>query len=221
MKKTVIIGSTGLVGKNLVDLLTDDKDYTNIYTIARSKPEHLSKEVIHIPFNSGNYELPATCDTAFCCLGTTMKKAGSKDAFKKVDLEMVVTFARKAKAAGVTRFAVVSSIGANPQSSNFYLKTKGEMEEQLKKVGFDRLVIVRPSLLLGKRNEKRLGEDLGKFFYSLFKFAFVGRLQKYKGIAAEEVAKAMIVLVENGMGTVIAESDALHGLSVAFDERSN
>jgi uncharacterized protein YbjT (DUF2867 family) len=142
-----------------------------------------------------------------------MKKAGSKQAFLKVDLDMVVDFATKAKAAGINRFAVVSSIGADTKSKNFYLNTKGKVEEQLKEVGFERLVIVRPSLLLGKRNEKRFGEDMGRVLYSVFKFLFIGPLKKYRGIQASDVAKAMVVLAEHGLGTAIVESNILQQLS--------
>lgn len=209
MKTAIIIGSTGLVGHQLLGLLSYSDRYTTIFSISRTKPDDLPDNVIHIPFNSGDYVVPAPCDAAFCCLGTTMKKAGSKEAFLKVDLEMVSQFAKKVIEAGARRFAVVSSIGANPDSSGFYLKTKGQMEEQLKKNSFERLVIVRPSLLLGKRNEQRFGEDIGKMLFSLFRFVFVGSLRKYRGISAEDVAKAMMVLAEEGVGTTVAESDML------------
>ncbi|HCY00506.1 MAG TPA: hypothetical protein DG754_10235, partial [Bacteroidales bacterium] len=165
-----------------------------------------------------HYTFPANIDTAYCCLGTTIKKAGSKEAFLEVDLELVVDFANKAKEAGVKRFAVVSSIGANAKSKNFYLNTKGKVEEQLKAIGFKRLVIVQPSLLLGKRNEKRFGEDMGKVLYSVFKFIFIGPLKKYRGIQALDVAKAMIVLAEQGMGTITVESNVLQDFSKKYQE---
>lgn len=209
MKTTAIIGATGLVGGQLIRILSSNSSISTIYCISRQKPDNLPDKASHIPLNSLNYSVPDATQIAFCCLGTTMKKAGSKEAFLKVDLEMVVDFARKAKEAGVTRFAVVSSIGANPKSANFYLRTKGQMEEQLKAIGFDRLVIVRPSLLLGNRNEKRFGEDFGKVLYRVLKYAFIGPLKKYRGVEADDVAKAMIVLVSKGQGTVIAESNVL------------
>lgn len=209
MAKAAIIGATGLVGSNLLGLLIGNNKYEETSIITRTVPNDLPKKVKHIPLNKGNYTFPANVDTAFCCLGTTIKKAGSKEAFLKVDLELVIDFAKKAKEAGVKQFAVVSSIGANAKSKNFYLNTKGKVEEQLKSIGFERLVIVQPSLLLGKRNEKRFGEDVGKALYSVFKFIFNGPLRKYRGIQAYDVAKAMIVLVEQGSGTITAESNAL------------
>ncbi|MDD3891284.1 MAG: NAD(P)H-binding protein, partial [Bacteroidales bacterium] len=176
MIKAAIIGATGLVGSNLLDLLINNDEHEKISIITRTVPKGLSQKVEHIPLNEGHYTFPANIDTAYCCLGTTIKKAGSKEAFLEVDLELVVDFANKAKEAGVKRFAVVSSIGANAKSKNFYLNTKGKVEEQLKAIGFKRLVIVQPSLLLGKRNEKRFGEDMGKVLYSVFKFIFIGPL---------------------------------------------
>ncbi|MBE0639805.1 MAG: oxidoreductase [Bacteroidales bacterium] len=220
MKTAIIIGSTGLVGSRLLNILAQDKRYSAVYSISRNKPHDLPEKATHIPFEGGNYDIPHTCDVAFCCLGTTMKKAGSKEAFLTVDFGMVVDFARKAKVTGINHLAVVSSIGANAGSSNFYLGTKGRVEEQLKQVGFERLVIVRPSLLLGKRSEKRFGEDMGKVFYSLFKFVLVGPLRKYRGIDAGDVAKAMIVLADKGEGTVVAESNELVVLSGQYNDES-
>ncbi len=209
MRTSIIIGSTGLIGSKLHEILRNNPSHEKVYLVARSKPTNVDEKSIHLPFDNGNYSIPSDVDTAFCCLGTTMKKAGSKEAFLKVDLDMVLDFAKKAKETGIKRLAVVSSIGANPTSSNFYLRTKGQAEEELKKIGFERLVIVRPSLLLGKRDEKRIAEDIGKVLYYMFRFLFIGPLRKYRGILDEDVAKAMIVLVEQGEGTLIAESSAL------------
>jgi uncharacterized protein YbjT (DUF2867 family) len=216
MKTAIVIGSTGLVGSALVELLSQNKGYSTIYSISRNKPPNLPEKVTHIPFNSGNYAIPPDCDVAFCALGTTRKKAGSKEAFLKVDLDMVLAFATKSIDAGVTRIAVVSSIGADSDASNFYLKTKGQAEEELKSIGFERLVIVRPSLLLGKRSERRFGEDVGKALDAVLKFILVGRLRKYRGIQATDVAKAMIRLAETGNGTSIIESDKLFGIARSY-----
>lgn len=216
MKTSIIIGATGLIGSKLHEILGNKADQDKIYLVSRNIPNIMKDKSVHISFENGDYSIPPDVNYAFCCLGTTMKKAGSKEAFLKVDLDMVLNFAKKAKEAGINRFAIVSSIGANPKSNNFYLRTKGQAEEELKKLGFERLVIVRPSLLLGKRNEKRLGEDIGKLLYKLFKFVFIGSLKKYKGIMDEDVAKAMVALVEQGQGTIIAESNALQVFSKEF-----
>jgi uncharacterized protein YbjT (DUF2867 family) len=218
MKTAIIIGATGLVGNQLFELLNANPDFDRIQIISRSIPKNLSVKSDHIHMNNGNYTIPEKVDMAFCCLGTTMKKAGSKEAFRAVDLHMVISFAKKVKEAGVKRLAVVSSIGANPNSSNFYLKTKGQAEEELKKLGFERLVIVRPSLLLGNRKENRFGEDIGKVMYSIFRFIFAGPLRKYRGIDAIEVAKAMIALAGKGEGSLTVESSSLILFSKQYDE---
>ena len=203
MKTSIIIGSTGLIGSNLHEILSNNSEHSKAYLVSRSVPSNLNDKSTHIPFENGDYSIPPNVKYAYCCLGTTMKKAGSKEAFLKVDLDMVVDFATKAKAAGINRFAVVSSIGASAKSKNFYLNTKGRVEEQLKEIGFERLVILRPSLLLGKRNEKRFGEDMGRVLYSVFKFLFIGPLKKYRGIQASDVAKAMIALTDQESGIEI------------------
>jgi len=209
MQNIAIIGATGLVGSKLLEQIVTHKSNSKVFVVSRNQPANLPDNVEHIALNQGDYSFSDEISTAFCCLGTTMKKAGSKEAFRKVDFDMVTEFAQKAKKYGVKSFAVVSSIGANAKSRNFYLRTKGEVEDELKKVGFERLIIVRPSLLLGKRNEKRFGEDIGKVLYKVLSFLFIGPLKKYKGINAEDVAKAMLILSEQGKGTVIAESNAL------------
>lgn len=213
MKKAIIIGATGLVGNKLLELLSNDDHYELVFSISRNLPDNLPANAAHIPFDNADYEIPDGCDEAYCCLGTTMKKAGSKEAFLKVDLEMVVAFANKAKKAGIRHMAVVSSIGANPKTSNFYLKTKGQMEEKLKTMGFSRLVIVRPSLLLGKRNETRPAEDFGKVIFSVLGFLMAGPLKKYRGIQAHDVAKAMVALLEKDSGVEVVESDKLKHIS--------
>ena len=209
MQNIAIIGATGLVGSKLLEQIVKHKSNSKVFVVSRNQPANLPDNIEHIPLNQGDYSFPDEISTAFCCLGTTMKKAGSKEAFRKVDFDMVTEFAQRAKDCGAKSFAIVCSIGANAKSRNFYLRTKGQVEDELKKFGFERLIIARPSLLLGKRNEKRFGEDIGKVLYKVFSFVFIGPLKKYKGINAEDVAKAMLVLSKQGKGTVIAESNAL------------
>lgn len=209
MRTAAIFGTTGLIGNHLVKLLSSHKEYQKIYSYARRKPETLLEKVEHIDFSLDSLKICNDVDDVFVCLGTTMKKAGSKEAFRKVDYEMVVEIAKQSKSVQVKRFIVVSSIGADPSTGNFYLKTKGQMEEEIKKLNFEYCGIVRPSLLLGKRNEFRFGEKVGIFLYKIFSFIFVGPLKKYKGINAEDVAKSMIMLAQNGKGIITVESNIL------------
>jgi uncharacterized protein YbjT (DUF2867 family) len=151
---------------------------------------------------------------AFCALGTTIATAGSKEAFYQVDHDLVLAFAKNAKAAGASTFVLVSSVGAEARSSNFYLKVKGEIEKDLESIGFNSLIILRPSMLMGERKEFRLGELIGKGAMTLFNPLMFGSLSKYKGIQGKTVAKAMLRLgKENLKGVHVLEGDALHAFS--------
>ena len=146
-------------------------------------------------------------DDLFCCLGTTIKTAGSKDAFRKVDLDYVVNVAKVAKENGINHFAVVSSMGADKQSNIFYNKTKGEMEEAIKSIGFDSTYVIRPSLLLGNRKEFRVGELIVKFFMISLSFLIP---KKYRAIYDVQVALAMIHFMnQTERGFFVKENDEL------------
>jgi uncharacterized protein YbjT (DUF2867 family) len=205
-----IFGSTGLVGQQIVEQLSGRQEFNGFVAFGRRRPDWLPANVEFKNFSPSDVQLNGETTHAFCALGTTMKKAGSKKAFLDVDLHSVVSAAEAAKSAGAKCFAVVSSIGANPKSGNFYLRTKGEMEEALKALNFEKLIIARPSLLLGNRTEKRFGERVGIILYKVFRFMFVGSLRKYKGIEASDVARAMIKLALNDQkGVIVVESDKL------------
>jgi uncharacterized protein YbjT (DUF2867 family) len=135
-------------------------------------------------------------------MGTTIKVAGSQDAFMKVDYTYVLNFAQLAKRNGIDKFIVVSSLGADKNSANFYLKVKGDVENDLTRLKFKNLIIVRPSMLLGDRKEFRLGELIGKKIMKGLAFLFVGKLKKYKAIEASTVAKAMLMLSKNELSDV-------------------
>jgi uncharacterized protein YbjT (DUF2867 family) len=137
-------------------------------------------------------------EAALCCLGTTIRQAGSQQAFRAVDLDAVLIFARAARAANARRFVVISSVGANPESKNFYLRTKGEMEQQLEALGFESLDILQPSMLLGWRREMRPLELLGCALMPLVNPLLGGRYAVYRGISATTVAKAMLGAVRSG-----------------------
>ena len=133
-----------------------------------------------------------TADAALCCLGTTLRKAGSRERFRAVDVDCVVTFARAARAANARRFIVISSVGANPGSRNFYLRTKGEMEQALEGIGFESLDILQPSALLGWRRNVRPLELAATGLMPLVNPLLVGRYLPYRGIAARTVGQAML-----------------------------
>ena len=153
-------------------------------------------------------------DDVFCALGTTIAKAGSQAAFRKVDYEIPLQIAELALHNGATQFILVSSLGADATSSFFYSKVKGELETALQKMKFDSLLIFRPSILLGDRNEQRLGEEVGKFFAEKLTFLFAGPLKKYKGTPANLLAKTMVnVAQEKGKGVRIIENVEIFEIS--------
>ncbi|WNG49780.1 oxidoreductase [Archangium minus] len=159
-RTAVVTGASGLVGGFLLGALLEDERYREVHSLGRRPlPKQHPKLVQHtVDFaRLADEALPATQD-AFCCLGTTIKKAGSQEAFRAVDHDAVLAFAKAAKRAGAQRFLVVTALGSNPRSRVFYNRVKGEVEEALKTVGFESLVILQPSLLLGERAERRPGE---------------------------------------------------------------
>jgi uncharacterized protein YbjT (DUF2867 family) len=189
---SLIIGSTGLIGNKLLYELA--KKDTEIIAITRRPINNLPENVslLNIDFDDflQNGVLPS-CNHIYICLGTTIKKAGSQSEFKKVDFDYCVSFARKAREAGATKISLVSSVGANPHTKNFYLKTKGEVEEEIKKIDFQVINIFRPSLLLGRREESRFLEKIGQNLSSFINLFLIGYFRKYRSIKSSNVAYCM------------------------------
>jgi len=188
--KAIVAGATGLVGGELINLLSEDTRFTSVTVWARRSLE-LPRKFHCVSGSLDEIQFPEA-DVAFCALGTTINKAGSQDAFYAVDHDLVLSFAEKAKNAGVRKFVLVSSIGADASSSNFYLKVKGQTENDLKNLGFEQLSILRPSILLGDRKEFRFGELIGRGVMSMVGPLMLGPLQKYRGVNAKVVAKKMV-----------------------------
>jgi uncharacterized protein YbjT (DUF2867 family) len=216
-KTAIIVGATGLIGNHLLNLLLNSPNYAKviIFTKRPSQIQHSKLEEHQIDFeNIQDYKHHIYGDDFFCTLGTTIKKAGSQEAFRKVDLEYPCLFADIAFKNNVKHFLIISSIGADEHSNNFYLKTKGELESKLRTIPFDSLSIFRPSLLLGNRKEFRLGEKIATLITPLFSFFLLGGLKKYRPIKAETVAKAMLNSAnQNNVGFKIYESDGIEKLT--------
>jgi uncharacterized protein YbjT (DUF2867 family) len=209
MKTALIAGSTGLIGRQLLQLLIESPLYEKVIAITRHDlPDHPKLVQMKMEFGSiteGSVALKA--DDVFCCLGTTMAKAGSKEKFRQVDFYYPYLLAKTTYAAGAKKYLIVSALGANKSSKIFYNEVKGEVEEAVSSVGFDAVHIFRPSLLLGPRAESRSGEDAAKLFYRIFGF-FIP--EKYKAISSLKVAKAMLHFAsQDKKGTFIHESGAL------------
>jgi uncharacterized protein YbjT (DUF2867 family) len=212
-RSAAVFGATGLVGKEVIAELLDNSNFNKIMAIAR-KPLSFSDpkfEHIHLAGFSELMDLKEKLktDVYFCCIGTTIKKAGSQEAFKKVDLDIPLKIAQLAQALSVHSLVIVSSIGANPESSNFYLRTKGEMEENVKKIFKGNLKFVHPSLLMGNRDEFRFGEKIAIIFMKIFGWLFAGPIKKYRGISARDVARAMIKISGLAHKKMVYESDEM------------
>lgn len=215
-KTALVFGFTGLTGGEVTRQLLDDERYNTVRIFVR-KPvtfQHPKLDVViddlkEVP----NIASRLKGDELYCCLGTTRRKAGSREAFEWVDLKLPVSIAGIAQTNGVKKFLVISSIGANPASGNFYLRTKGRMEQQVNQFAFNQISIFRPSLLLGKREEIRFGEEAGKLLYLIFRFLFQGPLKKYRGIEAKKVACAMIKAANSNSGKRIFLSDEIDTMS--------
>ncbi len=208
------MGASGLVGNYLVFKLLQSDRYEKVITLVR-KPMHLKHPKLEervVDFDQLTPGDVAGAEDVFCCLGTTIRQAGSKEAFQKVDLVYPVQIGKLALEAGARQYLLVSSIGANAQSSIFYSKTKGEVEARIAALGYPNYTIFRPSMLLGKRKEFRLGEELGKVFDLLLSplTLLVPPFRKYKGIQASKVASAMLDIASQEVpGQHILESDDL------------
>lgn len=190
--KSIVLGSTGLIGKHLLTYL-GEKDLS-VIAISRRPiddiPKNVSPMIIDFDEFLDQGHLP-DCKNIYICLGTTIKKAGSKESFKKVDLDYCLGFAKKARESGATTISLVTSIGANADSKNFYLKTKGKLENEIKTMGFDSVNIFQPGLLLGNRDEIRPLEFLGQYGSYLLNMALLGPAMKYRSIDAKRVARTM------------------------------
>jgi uncharacterized protein YbjT (DUF2867 family) len=210
MKTALIFGATGLIGKKLIEKLSTDSRYAKIKIFLRKDTlgNNEKFEKIFIDFDTlERYADLIKGDDLFCCLGTTMKKAKTKEVFRKVDYHLPKSIAAIAERNQVNKFLVISSVGADAHSSNFYLRTKGEMELKIQEYRFSKLAILRPSMLLGEREEFRPGEAAGKLIMRIFSPFFIGKWKKYKPINASVVAKAMIEIAnDGGAGGRIVES---------------
>ncbi|HEX8332397.1 MAG TPA: NAD(P)H-binding protein [Segetibacter sp.] len=193
----LVLGATGLIGSNLVELLLADDTYEKVSVLVRKeyKLNHPRLEVKIVNFNNIKdfEEKIGNGNSIFCCIGTTMKKVnGDKAAYKKIDYDIAVNAAQLGLAGGYTKYLLVSSISANANSKNFYLQLKGKVENTITTFSYRSIHVFQPSFLLGKRSEFRFGEMLGKGVMRALSLGLYGSLKKYRAIDATTVAKAMI-----------------------------
>ncbi|PYO94937.1 MAG: oxidoreductase [Gemmatimonadetes bacterium] len=214
MSRTALVaGATGLIGNYVLQLLLADDTWARVVTVGRrltpNTHEKLEQRVLDLGELEAVSDLPHT-DDVFCCLGTTIKRAGSQPAFRRVDHAFVVGLGRAGLRAGASQFLLISAIGADPASRVFYSRVKGETENAIGRLHYKSTQIFRPSLLLGKRQEFRIGERIAMRAAPLFSLALIGRLRRYRPIEAETVARAMVNLArEAPLGPNVFEYDAM------------
>jgi uncharacterized protein YbjT (DUF2867 family) len=214
LRSAVVLGATGLVGSRLLLDLTRDAECAGVVAIGRRPSGLVAPTLKDVTADLGKpetYREYLNVDCVFCALGTTIRKAGSEDAFRRVDFEYPLTVAREAAAAGARRFALVSAVGADARSRVFYSRVKGELEAALAALPFPRgLRVVRPSILLGDRSESRPGERVAAAFMRATAPLFAGGLKKYRAITDEQVAVALMTAARSdGAGVVVFEGASL------------
>lgn len=206
MRSALVVGATGLVGSSLVKLLCESEEYAAVNVLSRRPLDftHPKLVVKLCEFDQIADKDIEFAHEVFCCLGTTMKKAGSKQQFEKVDFEYPLTIAAIAKNRGVGHFIVISAMGANEKALAYYSQVKGKLEAELIKMDFPRLSIVRPSLITGDRQEFRLGETIGDKVLKVLNPILVGPLKKMHSIPATQIALAMKVIALHGKKQKVA-----------------
>jgi len=210
----VVLGATGLVGGCLLGVLASDTECESIVAIGRRPSGAHDRKLTEVTVDladTDRYVEHLRVDCVFCALGTTIKKAGSEAAFRRVDYEYPLAAARAASSAGAGRFALVSAVGADAKSSVFYNRVKGELEDALRALLFPRGVrVLHPSVLLGERTESRPGEQIAATLMRATAPLFAGGLKKYRAITADTVARALVTAARSdGEGFVVYEGESL------------
>ena len=210
-RTALLLGSTGLVGGHVLQLLAKDDRWSRVVTLGRRAMEPVARKHVHHVIDFDNMDGHAehfACDGVFCCLGTTIKKAGSEEAFRRVDFDYPVEAAHLAHAQGATQYLLVSSLGANSKSRFFYNRLKGEVEQALRGAGFASLGIFRPSLLTGDREEYRRSEAISAVGLTLAKPLLLGPFRKYRATPANTLARVMVdVAADSPTGATVYEAD--------------
>lgn len=213
MKTAILLGASGLVGGYVLEFLLNDDTYEKVIVLSRknSNQPHPKKQELIINFDQlEQHKNELKADVVFCCLGTTISKAGSKEAFKKVDYEYPLKVAEIAKQNGAKSYLLISALGASKSSIVFYNQVKGEVENAIQQLQFDAFHILQPSLIIGERKEARFTEGIAQKISPILDGVLVGYLSKYKSIKAEQIAKAMVhYSKQNKQGTFKHDSKDL------------
>jgi uncharacterized protein YbjT (DUF2867 family) len=214
-KSAILLGGTGLTGQLLLARLLADNSYTSIKLFSR-KPSGISdpkiEEFVGDMFQLEQHKDAFTGDVLFCCIGTTSAKTKDRAVYRAIDFGIPFAASKLAKENNIPTFMVISAMGANSKSNIFYNRTKGEMEQAVLTQNIAHTYILRPSLILGNRDEKRFGESLGAILLKLTDLFLIGRLKKYRAIEADCIAGAMISLAKSNPNIQIVNSDIIQKL---------
>ena len=216
MKTALIFGSSGLIGNQLVNIILQNNNYNQIKLFVRSVPENNNSNVEIITTDFANLEKHKDSivgDDCFFCVGTTRKNTPDKNEYIRIEHDIPIEVAKIGKSNSVNNFIYISSLGAKPSAFGLYLKNKGQVEEELIKLNFPKLSIIRPSILLGNRKENRVGEKIAIFLMQTLSPLFLGKLKKYKPIKVENVANAMVNIAQNNYQETTFESDQLEEIA--------
>lgn len=212
MRTAIVLGATGLTGKLLVSQLIADESYSRIKLFTRRKSDFNSSKIdefVGDVIDLDRFKSDFNADVVFCCIGTTAAKTKDRAVYKQIDFGIPVKAAALCKENGIDTFVVVSAMGADSQSGIFYNRTKGEMEQAVLASGVKNCYILRPSLIKGNRDEKRLGETIASGIMSVANVFMVGKWRKYRAIEAKTIALGMIHVAKDGYSENIIESDKI------------
>jgi len=216
-KTALVLGGTGLTGRLLLDRLIADDSYTCIKLFSRKATGNTDpkiKEFVGDMLQLEHFKNDFTADEVFCCIGTTSAKTKDRAVYRDIDFGIPVNASKLAKENGISTFMVISAMGSNARSKIFYNRTKGEMEQAVLNQKIPHTYILRPSLILGKRDENRFGESLGAVILKLSKFLMIGSLKKYRAIEADCIAAAMLSLAGSLPDMQIVNSDIIQELGM-------
>jgi len=212
-RSALLAGATGLVGGHVLEQLLADETWSRVVTVGRrpiaQRHDKLEQRILDLGALDAVGDLPHA-DDVFCCLGTTIKQAGSQEAFRRVDHDFVLSLANAGLRTGATQFLLVSAIGADPEARVFYSRVKGEVESAVRALPYRAVQILRPGLLLGHRSEPRFGERVAMVIMPIVHPLLIGRLRRYHSIQARDVARAMVRIArEAPRGPNIWEYDGM------------
>jgi uncharacterized protein YbjT (DUF2867 family) len=215
-RRALLVGATGLVGGHVLHYLLDDAAFDKVIVLGRKPLPSISAKLEQHTVNFEHLEQFSSlimANDVFCCLGTTIKKAGSQAAFERVDFRYPYEVARLAAANGASQYLIVTSLGASVTASLFYSQVKGKVEEAVKALPFPAIHIFRPSMLLGKREEVRWQDLLVPPLMKLVTPLMIGKWKKYRAIEAEVVARAMVMTAKKAIhGKHVYESDEIQAI---------